>query len=144
MPSEKLPEVWLRGPLPDVSPLLMPAAHCLMQCREEIATAADLTASLGLATRAALAVVVTGVYVVAGAIAAAVVVAVTGNAAVVPLALVTAIAVALMTTPSLGRLPAQIVVRAIVATAVAVIWLGWLGATGAVLAVVTGFVAVLS
>ena len=44
MPFEKLPEVWLRGPLPGVSPLLMPAAHCLMQCREEIATAADLTA----------------------------------------------------------------------------------------------------
>lgn len=44
MPSEKLPEVWLRGPLPGVSALLMPAAHCLMQCREEIATVADLTA----------------------------------------------------------------------------------------------------
>jgi len=43
MPSEKLPEVWLRGPLPGVPPLLMPAAHCLMQCREEIVTAADLT-----------------------------------------------------------------------------------------------------
>jgi hypothetical protein len=43
MPSEKLPEVWLRGPLPGVPRLLMPAAHCLMQCREEIATAADLT-----------------------------------------------------------------------------------------------------
>ena len=43
MTSEKLPEVWLRGPLPGVSPLLMPAAHCLMQCREEIVTAADLT-----------------------------------------------------------------------------------------------------
>jgi uncharacterized damage-inducible protein DinB len=43
MPSEKLPEVWLRGPLPGVSPLLMPAAHCLMQCREEIGAAADLT-----------------------------------------------------------------------------------------------------
>jgi len=43
MPSEKLPEVWLRGPLPGVSPLLMPAAHCLLQCGEEIATAADLT-----------------------------------------------------------------------------------------------------
>ena len=42
MPSEKLPEVWLRGPLPGVSALLMPAAHCLMQCRDEIATAADL------------------------------------------------------------------------------------------------------
>jgi hypothetical protein len=43
MLSEKPPEVWLRGPLPGISPLLMPAAHCLTQCREEIATAADLT-----------------------------------------------------------------------------------------------------
>ena len=43
MPSEKLPEVWLRGPLPGVSLLLMPAAHCLMQCREEVGAAADLT-----------------------------------------------------------------------------------------------------
>ena len=34
-----LPEVWLRGPLPDVSPVLMPAAHCLFQCREENAAA---------------------------------------------------------------------------------------------------------
>jgi len=43
MSSEKLPEVWLRGPVPGVSPLLMPAAHCLLQCREELSTAADLT-----------------------------------------------------------------------------------------------------
>lgn len=38
------PEVWLRGPLPAISPLLMPAAHCLLQCREEIgATASSLS-----------------------------------------------------------------------------------------------------
>jgi len=43
MPSDKLPEVWLRGPVAGVSPLLMPAAHCLLQCREEISAAADLT-----------------------------------------------------------------------------------------------------
>jgi hypothetical protein len=43
MSPEKLPEVWLRGPVPNVSALLMPAAHCLLQCREEIATAAGLT-----------------------------------------------------------------------------------------------------
>jgi len=43
MSPEKLPEVWLRGPLPGVPALLMPAAHCLLQCREEIATVADLT-----------------------------------------------------------------------------------------------------
>jgi hypothetical protein len=42
--TEKLPEVWLRGALPGVSPLLMPAAHCLLQCREEIVSvAATLT-----------------------------------------------------------------------------------------------------
>lgn len=39
MTADKLPEVWLRGPVAGVSPLLMPAAHCLLQCREEIAAA---------------------------------------------------------------------------------------------------------
>lgn len=32
-----LPEVWLRGPLPDVPALLQPVAHSLVQCREEVA-----------------------------------------------------------------------------------------------------------
>ena len=36
-----LPEVWLRGPLPDVPPLLQPVAHALRQAGEE--TAAALT-----------------------------------------------------------------------------------------------------
>jgi hypothetical protein len=31
-----LPEVWLRGPLPDVPPLLQPVAHALLQAREEV------------------------------------------------------------------------------------------------------------
>ena len=30
------PEVWLRGPLPDVPPLLQPVAHALYQAREEV------------------------------------------------------------------------------------------------------------
>lgn len=30
-----LPEVWLRGPLPGIPPLLQPIAHSLLQCREE-------------------------------------------------------------------------------------------------------------
>ena len=34
------PEVWLRGPLPDVLPGLQPVAHSLLQVREEIETAA--------------------------------------------------------------------------------------------------------
>ena len=42
MTTGTLPEVWLRGPLPGISPILMPAAHCLLQCREEITAAASL------------------------------------------------------------------------------------------------------
>jgi hypothetical protein len=44
MSTPSLPEVWLRGALPDVPPLLQPVAHSLMQSREEFArTLADLT-----------------------------------------------------------------------------------------------------
>ncbi|MDB4881351.1 MAG: metal-dependent hydrolase [Gemmatimonadetes bacterium] len=38
------PEVWLRGPVPDVQPLLQPVAHSLLQCRHEFrATVLSLT-----------------------------------------------------------------------------------------------------
>jgi len=30
------PEVWLRGPLEGIPPLLQPVAHSLLQCREEV------------------------------------------------------------------------------------------------------------
>lgn len=33
------PEIWLRGPLPDVPPLLQPIAHALLQARDEVAEA---------------------------------------------------------------------------------------------------------
>lgn len=36
MTKPSQPEVWLRGPVPDVPPLLQPVAHCLLQCREEV------------------------------------------------------------------------------------------------------------
>lgn len=36
MISSQSQEVWLRGPLPDVSPLLQPVAHALLQAREEM------------------------------------------------------------------------------------------------------------
>ncbi|MCB2379244.1 DinB family protein [Hymenobacter sp. BT635] len=40
-------EVWLRGPLPGVPPLLQPVAHALLQAREEIqAQLADFPAAL--------------------------------------------------------------------------------------------------
>lgn len=40
------PEVWLRGALPGVPPLLQPVAHSLLQCREEVRAALrDLTPS---------------------------------------------------------------------------------------------------
>ncbi|SNR66963.1 DinB family protein [Hymenobacter mucosus] len=38
-PSSPQPEVWLRGPLPDVLPLLQPIAHALLQAREELQVA---------------------------------------------------------------------------------------------------------
>jgi uncharacterized damage-inducible protein DinB len=39
------PEVWLRGPVPDVPALLQPVAHSLLQCREELLSrVAGLTA----------------------------------------------------------------------------------------------------
>ena len=41
-----MPEAWLRGPIPGIDPLLMPAAHALVQAREELQRAADgLTAA---------------------------------------------------------------------------------------------------
>ena len=35
-PHMSEPEVWLRGALPDVAPLLQPVAHSLLQCRLEV------------------------------------------------------------------------------------------------------------
>ena len=37
MSTPSLPEVWLRGPLPAVPPLLQPVAHALLQARQEVA-----------------------------------------------------------------------------------------------------------
>ena len=34
--NKKLPEYWLRGPLPEIHPLLQPAAHALLQAQMEI------------------------------------------------------------------------------------------------------------
>ncbi|WP_026464616.1 DinB family protein [Adhaeribacter aquaticus] len=36
MATENKPEVWLRGPLPEIPPLLQPAAHALLQAQEEV------------------------------------------------------------------------------------------------------------
>jgi uncharacterized damage-inducible protein DinB len=36
MANDKLPEVWLRGPLTDIPALLQPIAHALLQAREEL------------------------------------------------------------------------------------------------------------
>ena len=35
------PEAWLRGPVEGIEPLLMPAAHALIQAREDVARAAS-------------------------------------------------------------------------------------------------------
>lgn len=36
MPDKPASEVWMRGPVPDVPPLLQPVAHALLQVREEV------------------------------------------------------------------------------------------------------------
>jgi hypothetical protein len=41
MSSPRQPEVWLRGPVPDIPPLLQPVAHSLLQCREELQATLD-------------------------------------------------------------------------------------------------------
>jgi hypothetical protein len=41
MSADTLPEVWLRGPVEGYAPVLMPAAHALLQVREDLARLAD-------------------------------------------------------------------------------------------------------
>ena len=36
MATQKLPEVWLRGPIENIPSLLQPVAHALLQAREEV------------------------------------------------------------------------------------------------------------
>ena len=36
MSNPTLPEVWLRGPVPGFAPVVMPAAHALLQVREDL------------------------------------------------------------------------------------------------------------
>ena len=38
MDTPSVPEVWLRGPVSGIPPLLQPVAHSLLQCREELAS----------------------------------------------------------------------------------------------------------
>ena len=41
LPPAEAPEVWLRGPLPDVAPVLQPVVHALLQVKEDAARALD-------------------------------------------------------------------------------------------------------
>ncbi|HUQ97503.1 MAG TPA: DinB family protein [Chitinophagaceae bacterium] len=36
MANKSLPEYWLRGPLPNLTPVLQPVAHALLQARDEV------------------------------------------------------------------------------------------------------------
>lgn len=40
MSTPNLPEPWLRGPVPGIAPVLQPAAHALVQAKEDIAALA--------------------------------------------------------------------------------------------------------
>jgi uncharacterized damage-inducible protein DinB len=44
-------EAWLRGPLPGVDPFLMPPAHALVQCREDVEAALSGLSPAELAVR---------------------------------------------------------------------------------------------
>jgi hypothetical protein len=49
--SAHRPEVWLRGPLPGIAPILMPAAHTLVQVGEDVAIAAACASDADLWAR---------------------------------------------------------------------------------------------
>jgi hypothetical protein len=66
MSQPAAPEVWLRGPLPDVIPELQPVVHSLMQVREEIAGAAHATPAI-LWTMTGGAASITSIFHLAGA-----------------------------------------------------------------------------
>src|SRR5262245_26651048 len=44
-------EVWLRGPVTGIPPMLMPVAHALLQAKEDVARAADGLSDEALWTR---------------------------------------------------------------------------------------------
>ena len=48
MAAGNAPEVWLRGPLPDYPPVLMPVAHSLLQAREDVERAAAAATAVEL------------------------------------------------------------------------------------------------
>jgi hypothetical protein len=41
MADPTAPEVWLRGPVPDIPPLLQPVAHALLQAVEDVRRTVD-------------------------------------------------------------------------------------------------------
>jgi uncharacterized damage-inducible protein DinB len=51
MSKPSLPEVWLRGPVEGVPPVLMPAAHAFLQVGEEVADVASSLTAADLWTR---------------------------------------------------------------------------------------------
>ena len=150
-----------------IAGVLVPAvAGALLPVAAAHRTSAALAASLGITDRArgaVLATVVAGVYALAALVAAGITIAVTGEPLVLPVALATAIGAALLTARAMTRSAradavaldagrpaggtaeaARIIVGAILAAAIGVVWIGWLGATGSLLALATGVVAVLS
>lgn len=48
------PEVWLRGPVPGISPLLQPVAHALLQAVEDVRRTVDPLAAAQLWARPGL------------------------------------------------------------------------------------------
>ncbi len=51
MSAARLPEVWLRGPVPDIAAMLQPVAHALLQCLEEVRAQLDVLTPAQLRAR---------------------------------------------------------------------------------------------
>ena len=125
-----------------IAVVLVPAVlGVLLPLAEAHRSAEPLAASLAVATRAALASVVVAAFVAAAIVAGGLAAIVAHDVLVVPVSVVVAIGCGLFVTPALAKQPANIVVTAVVAAALAIVWLGWLGAIGCLLGVATGVVA---
>ena len=125
-----------------IAVVLVPAVlGVLLPLADAHRSAAPLAASLAVATRGALACVVTGAFVLAAVIAGGLAAIVAHDVLVLPVSVAVAAGSGLFVTPALAKQPVNIVTTAVVAAAFAILWLGWLGAIGCALCIATGIVA---
>lgn len=125
-----------------IAVVLVPAVlGVLLPLADAHRSAEPLAASLAVGTRGALACVVVGAFAAAAIVAGGLAAIVTHDALVVPVSVVVGIGCGLFVTPALAKQPVNVVMTAVVAAALSILWLGWLGAIGCLVCVATGVVA---